>query len=57
MPTAKELRVSFARKGGNARAKSLTPERRQEIARLALSARWAKYRANEREKLRKQAVK
>jgi hypothetical protein len=27
-------------KGGHARAKSLTPERRQEIARSAAEARW-----------------
>ncbi len=29
-------------KGGTARAERLTPERRQEIARLAASARWGK---------------
>ena len=28
--------------GGKARAKSLSPERRQEIARLAAAARWKK---------------
>jgi hypothetical protein len=29
-------------KGGKARAKKLTPERRKEIAVLAVTARWAK---------------
>ncbi len=29
-------------KGGRARAESMTPERRQEIARLAAAARWKK---------------
>jgi len=29
-------------KGGKARAKALSPERRQEIARQAIAARWAK---------------
>lgn len=29
-------------KGGNARAKALTPEQRSEIAKLAASARWKK---------------
>jgi hypothetical protein len=29
-------------KGGKARAKKLTPERRREIARIAASARWRK---------------
>lgn len=29
-------------KGGRARAESLTPERRSEIARLAVKARWDK---------------
>jgi adenosine deaminase len=31
----------FARLGGKARAKSLTPEERSEIARNAVKARWA----------------
>ena len=31
-------------KGGPARAKKLTPERRSEIARKAVAARWAKAR-------------
>jgi hypothetical protein len=29
-------------KGGKARAKALSPERRQEIARKAIAARWAR---------------
>ena len=29
-------------KGGNARAKALSPERRKEIAKKAIEARWAK---------------
>jgi len=42
MPTKKEYAQAFARKGGKARAKSLTPEQRKEIARKAAAARWAK---------------
>jgi len=34
--------VEFARKGGEARAKKLTPEQRKESARKAALARWAK---------------
>ena len=34
--------VEFARKGARARAASLSPERRREIARQAVLARWAK---------------
>jgi hypothetical protein len=30
------------KKGGKARAESLTPERRKEIAKKAIAARWAK---------------
>jgi hypothetical protein len=37
-PAAKAL----GRKGGAARAKSMPPERRTDIARLAASARWKK---------------
>ena len=33
-------RVEAGKVGGEARAESLTPERRQEIARLAAEARW-----------------
>ena len=36
-------------KGGPARAKALTPERRREIARKAAAARWAKAQAAEAE--------
>jgi hypothetical protein len=32
----------FARKGGHARAKKLTPEERSDAARKAVQARWAK---------------
>ncbi|MGO9168909.1 MAG: hypothetical protein ACLP56_18735 [Candidatus Sulfotelmatobacter sp.] len=32
----------FARKGGQARARKLTPEERSEAARKAVEARWAK---------------
>jgi hypothetical protein len=42
-PTAKQARAHKAGvKGGPARAKSLTPEQRSEIARAAASARWKK---------------
>jgi hypothetical protein len=34
--------VEFARKGGNARAKKLTPEQRKASAKKAAKARWAK---------------
>jgi hypothetical protein len=30
-------------RGGKARAKNLTPERRQEIAKKAIAARWKRY--------------
>ena len=49
-----ELREYFAKlgrkgglKGGNARAKKLTPEQRSESARRAVQARWAKKKAKE----------
>ena len=38
----KEYASEFASKGGKARAKALTPERRKEIARKAIAARWDK---------------
>jgi hypothetical protein len=39
----KQLTVSeMAKMGGKARARSLTPERRKEIARKAITTRWAK---------------
>ena len=34
--------VELGRKGGRARAESMSPERRQEIARLAAIKRWGK---------------
>jgi hypothetical protein len=34
--------VSLGRKGGQARAKNLSPEQRSEAARKAVEARWAK---------------
>jgi hypothetical protein len=37
--------VALGRKGGKARLKTLTSERRREIARKAVAARWAKARA------------
>src|SRR3989442_3334709 len=36
----KRARVKRSRLGGNARAVTLTPERRQEIAKTAAAARW-----------------
>ena len=41
-PLAVELGRRGGEKGGRARARSLTPERRREIARLAAKARWDK---------------
>lgn len=38
----KEYASRGGRKGGQARAKSLTPKRRHEIAKLAAQARWRK---------------
>lgn len=37
--------AAMGRKGGPARAKSMTPERRAEIARAAASKRWSKKKA------------
>ena len=34
--------VEFARKGGKARARKLSPQQRREIAKKAIQARWAK---------------
>lgn len=42
MAKKKSYASQFASKGGKARAKALTPERRKEIARKAIAARWAK---------------
>ncbi len=36
--------VELGRKGGKARAKKMTPERRREIARKAARARWRRHR-------------
>jgi hypothetical protein len=41
-PAAVELGRLGGLKGGNARAKCLSPERRSEIARKAAQARWEK---------------
>jgi hypothetical protein len=41
-PHAVALSKLGARKGGQARAAKLTPEQRQEIAKKAAEARWAK---------------
>jgi hypothetical protein len=41
-PAAVELGKLGGKKGGKARAKKLTPEQRQDIARLAAQARWKK---------------
>ena len=38
----KEWYASLGRKGGPARAKALSPERRKEIAKKAIQARWEK---------------
>lgn len=38
----KSDRISAGRRGGPARAKSLSPEQRSEIARAAAQARWKK---------------
>ena len=37
--------VALGRKGGKARLRTMTPEQRQEIARKAVTARWAKAKA------------
>lgn len=36
--------VALGRKGGKARKAALTPERRSEIARLAINTRWKRVR-------------
>lgn len=47
MPKKKDsYAVEFARKGGKASAKKLTPEQRREKARKAATARWAKAMSN-----------
>ncbi len=47
-PHAVALSKLGAKKGGKARAASLSPEQRSEIARKASLARWAKYKKRER---------
>ncbi len=49
-PHAVALGRRGGKKGGLARAKALSPERRKEIARLAVQARWKKVK---REKSKK----
>jgi general stress protein YciG len=39
--------VALGRKGGKARIEKMTPERRSEIARKAVLARWAKYKKDQ----------
>ena len=46
--TVKEFLRKIGKKGGKARAKSLTAERRSEIATNAVKARWAKTDKNAR---------
>lgn len=41
-PAKDEAAVALGRKGGAARAKSMTPEKRAEIARKAAESRWKK---------------
>lgn len=38
----KKAAAALGKRGGKARAKSLTPEQRSEIARIAAEARWKK---------------
>jgi hypothetical protein len=42
--------VALGRKGGVARRKTLTPERRREIARMAVLIRWNKAKGKKTEK-------
>jgi hypothetical protein len=46
-PAAVALGKLGASKGGKARAETLSPERRKEIAKKAAEARWAKKRQRE----------
>ena len=46
-PHAVALGRKGGKKGGPARAKALTPERRREIAQKAVAARWAKARGED----------
>ena len=47
-PHAVALAKLGARKGGLARAASLSPRKRKELARKAVNARWARYREAQR---------
>ena len=40
LPDKDEAAVALGRKGGKARAESLSPERKKEIARKAAASRW-----------------
>ncbi len=40
--------VAFAKKGAKARAEQLSPERRSEIARKAVQARWKKAKSEKK---------
>ncbi len=51
-PHAVALGRKGAKKGGLARAKALSPERRKEIARLAVQARWKKAKLEKSKKSR-----
>lgn len=51
-PNAVALGRKGGRKGGRARAESMTAEERSESARVAVNARWAKYRAQKKRKKR-----
>jgi general stress protein YciG len=46
--TSKDFAFELGSKGGKARAKALTPERRKEIARQGAKARWGKKRRDGR---------
>jgi hypothetical protein len=39
--------VALGKKGGKARIEKMTPERRSEIARKAVQARWAKHKTDQ----------
>jgi hypothetical protein len=46
MPIKNKAAVALGKRGGKARAKKLTPERRREIAQLAIATRWLAERQN-----------
>jgi hypothetical protein len=48
--TPKFSAEEWARRGGKARAKKLTPEQRSEQARRAVQARWERYRKERSDK-------